>query len=213
MNRRQKRQLVRKAKMTVACLGMLYLAIGVRAVGTEGSSLRLETKAQELQTGGAVKEVEVKNEPHTIIEAVTEEQTEVSLVASRDWDAEDSYMLAKIAMAEAEGEDLEGKALVIMTVLNRVWSEEFPDSIEEVIFQYSEESGVYQFSPLQPGGRWWTTEPDAECWEAVEMVQITQLDESRGATYFESKSESEWHQNNLEYLFQHGNHYFYTDKE
>lgn len=35
-----------------------------------------------------------------------------SLVASRDWDAEESYLLAKIAMAEAEGEDTEGKALV-----------------------------------------------------------------------------------------------------
>ena len=51
-----------------------------------------------------------------------------SLSGSMDWDAEDAYMLAKIAMAEAESEDTEGKALVILVVLNRVWSEEFPDS-------------------------------------------------------------------------------------
>lgn len=31
-----------------------------------------------------------------------------------DWDAEDAYMLAKIAMAEAESEDTEGKALVML---------------------------------------------------------------------------------------------------
>lgn len=45
-----------------------------------------------------------------------------SLSGSMDWDAEDAYMLAKIAMAEAESEDTEGKALVMLVVLNRVWS-------------------------------------------------------------------------------------------
>ena len=39
-----------------------------------------------------------------------------------DWDADESEMLARIAMAEAEGEDVEGKALVMLVVLNRVWS-------------------------------------------------------------------------------------------
>ena len=37
-----------------------------------------------------------------------------SLSGSMDWDAEDAYMLAKIAMAEAESEDTEGKALVML---------------------------------------------------------------------------------------------------
>lgn len=65
-----------------------------------------------------------------------------SMVMSRDWDAEDSQMLLKIAMAEAEGESVEGKALVMLVVLNRVWSDEFPGTIEEVIFQPK------QFSPV-----------------------------------------------------------------
>ena len=213
MNRRQKRQLVRNAKMTVVCIGMLYLAVGVKDVGAEGSSCRFEMKTQEVWTNEATMIAGIEKGPHITQEVEVEKLTNVSLVASRDWGAKDSYLLAKIAMAEAEGEDLEGKALVIMTVLNRVWSEEFPDSIEEVIYQYNKDTGVYQFSPVQPGGRWWTTEPDEECWKAVKMVQTTQWDESQGATYFESKSKSEWHQNNLEFLFQHGNHYFYTDKE
>ena len=34
------------------------------------------------------------------------------------WSDEDSYLLAKIAMAEAEGEDTAGKALVMCVVLN-----------------------------------------------------------------------------------------------
>ena len=34
------------------------------------------------------------------------------------FNSNDSYLLSKIAMAEAEGEDTEGKALVILVVLN-----------------------------------------------------------------------------------------------
>lgn len=64
---------------------------------------------------------------------------------SLDWSAEDSYILTKIAMAEAEGEDTEGKALVILVVLNRVWDDSFPDTIEEVVMQEN------QFSPVANG--------------------------------------------------------------
>ena len=56
-------------------------------------------------------------------------------IPSMDWDTEDAYLLEKIAMAEAEGEGVEGKALVMLVVLNRVWSDRFPDTIEEVIFR------------------------------------------------------------------------------
>ena len=45
------------------------------------------------------------------------------------------------------------------------------------------------------------------------MIAEDGWDESRGALYFESKSDSTWHEDNLQYLFRHGNHYFYTDKE
>lgn len=39
------------------------------------------------------------------------------MIWSMDWDSEDAYLLAKIAMAEAEGEDVEGKALARMAKL------------------------------------------------------------------------------------------------
>jgi len=119
---------------------------------------------------------------------------------------EDSYLLAKIAMAEAESEDTEGKALVMLVVLNRVKADGFPDSIEEVIYQ------ARQFSPVA-SGRFDRVEPDADCWQALSLIELDGWDESMGATYFESESESTWHEEHLEFLFQHGNHYFYTDKE
>lgn len=141
------------------------------------------------------KEPEITKEP--VIETTND-----SLIQSKDWDANDSYLLAKIAMAEAEGEDVEGKALVILVVLNRVWTDEFPGTIHDVIYQKS------QFSPIA-NGRFDRVEPDEECYEALEMV-MSGWDESHGALYFESeKSADNWHSRHLDYLFTHGGHRFY----
>lgn len=135
-------------------------------------------------------------------EAPTPEATEK---VSNDWGDKDEYLLARIAMAEAEGEDAKGKALVVCVVLNRVSSSEFPNSIEEVIYQ------PRQFSPIS-NGRFDSVEPDEDCYEALSMVE-SGWDKSQGAMYFEAKSSSTWHSTYLEFLFKHGNHYFYKDKE
>jgi N-acetylmuramoyl-L-alanine amidase len=47
----------------------------------------------------------------------------------------DIRLIAVVTMAEAEGESEEGKRLVIDTILNRVDSEHFPNTIEGVIYQ------------------------------------------------------------------------------
>lgn len=115
---------------------------------------------------------------------------------SKDWSVEDSYLLAKIAMAEAEGCNTRTKTLIIMCVLNRVWSDEFPDTIEEVIFQEN------QFSPVD-NGRWDRVEPNEDCYEAVKVVMEAKYDYSGGATYFENcADEDNWHSRNLEFLYE-----------
>ena len=115
---------------------------------------------------------------------------------SKDWSVEDSYLLAKIAMAEAEGCNTRTKTLIIMCVLNRVWSDEFPDTIEEVIFQEN------QFSPIE-NGRWDRVEPNEDCYEAVKIVMEAKYDYSGGATYFENcADEDNWHSRNLEFLYE-----------
>ena len=95
-----------------------------------------------------------------------------------------------------------------MSVLNRVESDDFPDSILEVIFQNN--GKTYQYSPVMQGGRWWTTEPDEDCYEAVEVVLATEYDYSDGALYFESCAEEEnWYSKNLEFLYQSEDLRFY----
>lgn len=115
---------------------------------------------------------------------------------SKDWSAQESYLLARIAMAEAEGCNTQTKTLIIMCVLNRVWSDEFPDTIEEVIFQEN------QFSPID-NGRWDRVEPNEDCYEAVRIVMEAKYDYSGGATYFENcADEDNWHSRNLEFLYE-----------
>ena len=72
---------------------------------------------------------EVKEEPvEEVVEVLTvEEEFGVT--------EEDIELIALITMAEAEGECEEGQRLVIDTVLNRVDSEYFPDTIQDVIYQ------------------------------------------------------------------------------
>ena len=132
-----KKQWFRLPALVVA-LGMLSSAIIVFAKGN--------SKSEEIAPIPTVQKVSIEVEKEIIQETPTptiEPETEVEEVTSsqypefsysKDWDYEDSYLLAKIAMAEAEGENIQTKTLVILTVLNRVHSDEFPDTIYDVIF-------------------------------------------------------------------------------
>lgn len=129
-----------------------------------------------------------------------------NIAFTRGLSEDDKYLLAKIAMAEAEGESFETKVLVISVVLNRVNSEGFPNTIRDVIFQ--ELNGVYQFTPIADG-RWDRVEPNEECWRAVDTVNTNSLDLSNGALYFEACSGKSWHSENLEFICQMDNTRFY----
>lgn len=133
------------------------------------------------------------------------ENTE-KLGLGRNLSKEEKYLLAKITMAEAEGEDFKTKVLVISTILNRVESNEFPNTIEDVIFQ--NDNGVYQFTPIEDG-RWDKVEPNEDCWKAVEFISTTNDDFSDGALYFEACQNETWQSRNLELICQSDNTRFY----
>lgn len=125
------------------------------------------------------------------------------------WSTSEEYIAVRMAMAEAEGEDTEGKALVILVIYNRTKSEKFPNTVKGVI---SQRNAFTSYS----NGRYESVEPDVDCWAALDLIQETGWDESQGALYFEQTPEdreSTWHSRNLERLFIHGNHTFYTEKE
>lgn len=130
-------------------------------VQVEGSDTWLtqeeyEQMCKERDAYKAAEQAEEQSYYNAILQSTeTPVPTTTAAIGSLDWDADDSYRLAKIAMAEAEGEDTEGKALVILVVLNRVWSDDFPDTIEGVIAEDT------QFAAYE-NGRYDRVEPDAE---------------------------------------------------
>jgi len=63
--------------------------------------------------------------------------------AEAAYDGEDLLWLSRVISAEAEGESFEGKLAVGSVVMNRVRSDQFPDSVHDVIFDMR--YGVPQF--------------------------------------------------------------------
>lgn len=122
----------------------------------------------------------------------------------------DYEVLLRIVEAEAGGEDEMGKLLVANVVLNRVMSEKFPDTVEEVVFQKS--GNCYQFSPVA-NGRYESVSISAETYSAVDRA-LQGEDLSKGALYFVAEKYAdpeklEWFHQKLTLLFSHGGHSFY----
>ena len=141
-----------------------------------------------------------------VTEAVAEteeaEEAEEAIVLSES----DYNTLLRIVQAESGGCDITGKILVANVILNRVDSDEFPDSIHGVVYQ------KYQFSPVIDGSinRCKVTD---ETREAVDRA-LNGEDPSEGALYFMNRSKSapknvRWFDTELSFLFKHGEHEFF----
>lgn len=118
---------------------------------------------------------------------------------------EDLYWMARIISAESRGEPLLGKLAVGTVVLNRVRSDEFPDTIHEVVFD--REWGV-QFTPVANGTVY--DEPTQESVLAAKLV----LDGARAAgdsLYFIAPelTDNHWTMENRTYVTTIGCHWFY----
>ena len=115
------------------------------------------------------------------------------------------YWLARIISAEAGAEPLDGKIAVGNVVLNRVRSEQFPNTIYGVIFD--RKFGV-QFSPVANGTVY--NEPTAESIIAAKIC-LEGYTLSEDILYFMNPdiATSSWISNNRECAFRIGNHVFY----
>lgn len=127
--------------------------------------------------------------------------------SSRKAVSDDDYqVLLRIVQAEAGVCDEKGKILVANVVLNRVKSQEFPDSVRSVVYEPS------QFSPVSDGSinSVKVTEETKECVNRA----LEGEDYSDGALYFMNRRGSRsravsWFDSHLTYLFRHQNHEFF----
>lgn len=131
-----------------------------------------------------------------------------TLMSDEDYDT-----LLRIVEAEAGSEDIKGRVLVANVIMNRVKSDDFPNTVTEVVWDNSD--GVPQFSPTYDGRINEVTVSD-ETKEAVKQA-LKGTDYSEGALFFIQKSAAEahnikWFEKDLRKLFKYGVHEFYTYK-
>jgi len=136
------------------------------------------------------------------------QNTEVIEISSKDIE-----ILQRIVEAEATGEDIKGKILVANVILNRVNDEDFPNTIEGVVFQ--QDGDTYQFSPIRDN-RYWSVKITKDTKTAVKRVMQGE-DYSKGALYFSARarantSSMRWFDHNLKFLFEYGGHEFFKNK-
>ncbi len=112
---------------------------------------------------------------------------------------EDIELIAVVTMAESEGECEEGKRLVIDTILNRMDSPYFPDTVHDVVYQKS------QFSSMWNGRVNKCTVQDDIC----QLVEEELRDRSNSDTIFFTAGGYGKYGNPM---FQLGNHYFSSYK-
>lgn len=122
-----------------------------------------------------------------------------------DYDAQELYWLSRIICAESGAEPMRGQIAVGNVVLNRVDSQDFPDNIPDVIFEYN---GKVQFEPVENGTVY--NDPTEKSLEAAKRA-LDGENTIGGALFFYAPalSEGEWINANRTYYKTIGCHRFY----
>ncbi len=140
-------------------------------------------------------EVSINEEEHSGIPAAVEVKELLDNSEEAGLSEEDIDLIALVAMAEVEGESEYGKRLVIDTVLNRVDSEHYPDTVFEVVYQPN------QFSSMWNGRA-------NQCYAMDEICRLVreELQERRNyeVIFFTAGGYGKYGTP----MFQEGNHYF-----
>lgn len=128
-------------------------------------------------------------------------QKKKSVKEKYDLTSADIEQLKQLAMAEAGNQGPYGIGLVMLCILNRIESEDFPNDFSEVIYQ------PYQFTPIMEG-TWYNIPYNEDCEIAFRMISNGKI--KTDATYFKTVyNQGTWHESNLTYLYTYKDHEFY----
>lgn len=171
------------------------------------SKEELERINEQIVMDAKIKALEAEENARQKVLEEERRREEEKKAASRKAVSDDDYqVLLRIVQAEAGVCDEKGKILVANVVLNRVKSQEFPDSVRSVVYEPS------QFLPVSDGSinSVKVTEETKECVNRA----LEGEDYSDGALYFMNRRGSRsravsWFDSHLTYLFRHQNHEFF----
>lgn len=126
-------------------------------------------------------------------------------IMAEGWTEEDLYWLSRIISAESQGESLLGQIAVGNVICNRVRSEQFPDTVKDVVFDTKD--GV-QFEPVSNGSVY--DEPEEASVLAARLV-LAGVDAAGESLYFFNPALSQglWVRANRDYCLTIGCHMFF----
>lgn len=173
--------------------GMFVMAFDMTDTKKEDTTQNNTVSHTEVVAAKPMSRTMVPETTNNLVETTipeTTSQTEVFSMSQKDIE-----LIALLTMAEAEGECEEGKRLVIDTILNRVDSGYWPDTVNGVVYQAN------QFSPVWNGRI-------KRCYVSEEYCQLVKEElnnrTNSEVVFFRTGHYSEYGQP----LFQVGNHYF-----
>lgn len=155
------------------CAGSLYEQAHAKPV--------VITQIEEVEK---IERVEVPTEKVVTVEV----QKVVPRAIETELTDNEKELIARVVMSEAPYEDMIGKRLVVDTILNRVDSPAFPNTVGGVVYQDGQFYQAYTYS--------------AECMDAVELEAYERLDYD--VLWFAADG---YHPYGTK-AYQHGGHYF-----
>lgn len=142
--RRQRRRMQAALLAPLLFALVLIVTLRIRETAPEPVAERTSALAAERQTLTYIAPARPEAAEETPEELTVEPEPE-NRYAELHFSDEDVYILACLVYHEARGESFEGQVAVVEVVLNRMLSDYFPDTVEEVVFQ--KYGDVWQFSP------------------------------------------------------------------
>lgn len=142
--RRQRRRMQAALLASLLFALVLIVTLRIRETAPEPVTERTSALAAERQTLTYIAPARPEAAEETPEELTVEPEPE-NRYAELHFSDEDVYILACLVYHEARGESFEGQVAVVEVVLNRMLSDYFPDTVEEVVFQ--KYGDVWQFSP------------------------------------------------------------------
>lgn len=136
-----------------------------------------------------------EGDPHTIVI-----RRVGPAVTSHSYNEEDLYWLSRIIYAESGNQPMAGRVAVGTVILNRVASDLFPNTIQEVIFAPN------QFSPVGNGMIY--RDPDLDS-QIAAMLCLDGVKEAGESLYFNTSRLNSWANKTKTYVATIGDHKFY----
>ena len=186
--------ILNKKVSSLICIVSVLFLFAALLKGGIGISAYAPNKNNQTQTKKVEETTELKTE-------VTMNESSV-IFSDMAISEQEIRLIALLTMAEAEGECEEGKRLVIDTVLNRMDSKYFPDTVYEVVYQPN------QFTSM------WTDRVD-RCEVRDDICRLVHEEVCSRTNYDVVFFTAGRYSDYGEPLFRVGNHYFssYSGKE